>query len=51
MSASSFTILADAYKSLSPITSRDYYVSIFDPSGHDIDLWYLDVDRDMSANG
>ncbi|CAH2108826.1 unnamed protein product [Euphydryas editha] len=51
MSTPSITILAEAIKSLSSSKSRDYYVSTFDPSIHDIDLWCSEVDRAMTANG
>lgn len=51
MSSSSITVLAEAINSLKPIKSRDYYVSIFDPSIHDIDVWCSEVDHAILANG
>lgn len=49
-SDSSVNVLAEAIKSLQTIKSRDYYVSNFDPTLHDIDLWCSEVDRAMTTN-
>lgn len=50
ISVSPITVLTEAIKSLRSSKSRDYYVSTFDPSIHDIDLWCTEVDRAMTAN-
>lgn len=43
--------LADAIRALNPLRSHNYYVSNFDPSVHDIEMWCQEVDRAKAANG
>lgn len=42
--------IATALSALQPLRTQSYYVSNFDPSIHNIDVWFAEVDRAKAAN-
>lgn len=42
--------IVEAIQSLKSVSSRSYYVSNFDPSIHDVDTWFDEVDRARLSN-
>lgn len=42
--------IVEAIQSLKSVNTHSYYVSNFDPSVHDVDAWFSEVDRAKSTN-